>query len=145
MEKSRMDGLRGCIFPVAVGLICGAAAVLLMMLLSALGASELKLSDRGLSLLIWVPVLFGGFAAGATGAGFAPEFKLLCGILPAMLLWVVVLLLQREYSLLELVRGGAFFLSGGAGAMAFSRKRQHFKLGKGRPGMHKARPRKGPF
>ena len=145
MEKSRMRGVQGYIFPVAVGFVGGAAAVFVAMLLAALAASALKLSDGGLRLLVWLPALLGGFAAGAAGGGFAPDMKLLCGLLPALLLWAAVLLLQREYGLLELARGGVILLAGGAGAAAFSRKRRQFKPGKGRPGMRKARPRKGPF
>ena len=107
--------------------------------------AALKLSDGGLRLLVWLPVIFGGFAAGGIGAGFAPDLKLPCGLLPALLLWAAVLLLQQEYGLMELLRGGVILLSGGVGAAAFSQGRKKFKPGKGRPGMRRARPRKGPF
>ena len=145
MEKGRMRGIQGYIFPVAAGFIGGVAAALIMMLLAALAASALKLSDGGLRLLVWLPVIFGGFAAGGMGAGFAPDLKLPCGLLPDLLLWAAVLLLQQEYGLMELLRGGVILLSGGAGAAAFSQGRKKFKPGKGRPGMRRARPRKGPF
>ena len=145
MEKSRIDGLKGLVFPLAAGWAGGLAAVAVGMLASACIAPAVGLPLSGFHLLVWLPAVFGGFAAGGFAAGFAPEWKLPCGAASALLLWAVVLLLQREYGASELARGGAILLVGLAGAAAFSGGRRKFKPGKGRPGMRRARRRKGPF
>ena len=75
MEKGRMRGIQGYIFPVAAGFIGGVAAALIMMLLAALAALALKLSDGGLRLLVWLPAVLGGFAAGGE---IFPEFSRFC-------------------------------------------------------------------
>ena len=145
MEKSRTDGLKGLIFPLAAGWAGGMAAAAVLMLLCALAAPALGLSEGGFDLLVWLPAVLGGFAAGGFAAGFAPEWKLPCGAASALLVWAVVLLLQREYGAGELVRGGAILLAGLMGAAALSGGHRKSKPGKGRPGMRRARRRKGPF
>ena len=139
MQKTMV---KACLFPALTGLLAGATAMAAAMLLGAAAAVKLEISISGYAVMVWLPVACGAFAAGLFAAAFAKEGKLLCGLAAAMLLWLVLLILLREYALSELVRGGVMLVSGMLGAMLPMRKRRNYKPGKAHA---RVRPRKGAF
>ena len=121
--------VKACLFPVLIGLSAGAAVMAAAMLLGAMAAVKLELSLSGYAFVVWLPAC-GAFAAGLFAAAFAKEGKLLCGSAAAMLLWLALLIMLREYALSELIRGGIMLVTGILGALMTMRKRRKFKPGK---------------
>ncbi len=136
------ESVKGYLFPIAIGLLAGSGVTAAMMLLTALAAVKLQLALSGYPAMVWIPVCFGGLAAGGFGSGFAGERKGLCGIAAAFLLWGISLALLQSPGWGELLRGGVLLLTGAAGAGMVCGRRTKFKPGKARP---RVKPRRRPL
>ena len=135
------ESVKGYLFPIAIGLLAGSGVTAAMMLLTALAAVKLQLALSGYPAMVWIPVCFGGLAAGGFGSGFAGERKGLCGIAAAFFAVGDIACAAAKSRLGRAAAGCVLLLTGAAGAGMVCGRRTKFKPGKARPRVKPRRSR----
>jgi len=132
-------GARNYLYPVLTGIAAGAAAIAGGMLLAALIAAKTELALSAYPMFIWGVLILGGITAGAVGTGMAGQLKLVCGMVPAVILWMTALLLVKELTAAAVIRDAVIVAAGFIGCLLSAGKR---RINRRKP-RHRARPRRG--